>query len=104
MITLSKLPAPESVYRAASSAAVSPSAVKPVASQSANSAPMVPAKPSSPVYSAGGENGTASMSVGTGGGAAPSMIGGVPPVFTGAASALRGGGLVMAGVVAAMVM
>jgi hypothetical protein len=106
IITLSKIPVPESQYYAKSSKPVDAPKSTPVVSKPVVSGkpvmsgkPNVSGKPSGPVYGNGG-NGT--MSIGTGVKPMPSKTGYVPPAFTGAASGLEASGLVMVvGVVAA---
>lgn len=113
IITLTKVPVPESQYYAKSSAPVyndkpasksvdapkdTPVVSKPVVP--ASSMPLATPTPGKPVYGNGNSNGT--ISVGTGIKTNPSKTGYTPAAFTGAASGLEAGGFVaIVGVVAA---
>ena len=108
IITLTKTPVPETpkssqpVYsdKPSSKPADAPK-VTPVSSKPSEPAKSTPGVSGTPVYGGGKNNGTISVSVGTGVNT-PSKTGYNPPVFTGAASGVQVGGVgVVVGVVAA---
>ena len=79
------------------------SSSKPV--DASKSTPAVSSKPTPSVYGGGKNNGTVSISIGTGIKPTASKTGYSPPVFTGGASGIQVGGvLAMVGVVAALVL